>query len=58
MNKIETIEYVNNLQPLDKLRVYMNYYCNMLEHKYGDYYKQHPQNFKCKTFEDFCNEKI
>ena len=46
MNEYQAIEYVNNLSKLDKLRIYMDYFINMLV-----------ENGDKPVFEDFVSEK-
>lgn len=52
MTEIETIDYCDCLNSIDKLRVYMKYFCNMLHWKHTDnlYFR-----VGTRSFNDFCN---
>ena len=58
MTESETIEFVDNMDVFAKVRVYMNYFINMLYSKYtSEYYKQYGQDTCCiKTYEEFCDK--
>jgi hypothetical protein len=58
MTENETIEYVEKMDAFDKVRIYMNYFINMLYSKYtSEYYKEYGiDKWKAKTYEEFCDK--
>lgn len=58
MTANEAIEFVDKMDVFEKTRVYMNYYINMLYHKYtAEYYKEYGiDKWAAKTYGEFCDK--
>lgn len=58
MTENEAIKYVGTMDVFEKLRVYMDYFINMLYSKHtGEYYKKYGiDKWQPKTYEDFCDK--